>query len=138
MARAADSSPADAVPASADDDAPRDLDGLIRQSRQPQFVSSAYFLRFRFDEGRYALVGPEQLDAAQQVRVRLRGLVIWIDTRSTPPSCSETRSSLATTVSGSPMTNAPSGPEVVSNCSRDGGRKPRSAATVVNISCQPG
>jgi hypothetical protein len=31
---------------------PGNVDGLIRQTRQPQFVSSAYFLRFKFDEGR--------------------------------------------------------------------------------------
>src|SRR3954467_7831168 len=35
-------------------DAVANVDGLIRQTRQPQFVSSAYFLRFKFDEGQYA------------------------------------------------------------------------------------
>jgi hypothetical protein len=49
--------------------APTDLDGLIRQSRQPQFISSAYFLRFRFDEGRYALVGPEDLEGHRVLRI---------------------------------------------------------------------
>ena len=34
-----------------DDDGASDVDGLIRQTRQPQFISSAYFLRFKFDEG---------------------------------------------------------------------------------------
>ncbi len=38
------------------------LDALISQTRQPQFISSAYFLRFKFEEGKYALVGHEQLD----------------------------------------------------------------------------
>lgn len=55
--------------APADDEAPRDLDGLIRQTRQPQFVSSAYFLRFTFDAGRYALVGREQLDGQEVLRI---------------------------------------------------------------------
>lgn len=71
-ARASASGPADPVAHDADADAagpPRDLDGLIRQTRQPQFVSSAYFLRFRFDEGRYALVGPEQFDGRQVLRI---------------------------------------------------------------------
>ena len=36
-----------------------DIDGVIRQLREPQFVSSAYFLRFKFEEGKYALVGRE-------------------------------------------------------------------------------
>ncbi len=67
-----------------------------------------------------------------------RGLVIWIETRSTPPSCADTRCSLSATVSGSPMKKAPFGPLVASNCARVGWAKPRSRDTVVNISCQPG
>src|SRR2546425_10931269 len=27
------------------------VDGLLKQTRQPQFISSAYFLRFKFEEG---------------------------------------------------------------------------------------
>jgi len=45
------------------------VDGLIRQSRQPQFISSAYFLRFRFEQGKYALVGREQLDGRDLLRI---------------------------------------------------------------------
>ena len=45
------------------------VDGLIRQTRQPEFVSSAYFLRFKFDEGRYALVGREQFEGRDVLRV---------------------------------------------------------------------
>jgi len=55
--------------ASTADDAPRDLDTLIRQTRQPEFISSAYFLRFRFDEGHYALVGREMLDGREVLRI---------------------------------------------------------------------
>jgi hypothetical protein len=51
------------------DRSPTDVDGLIRQSRQPQFITSAYFLRFTFDEGRYALVGREQLDGREVLRI---------------------------------------------------------------------
>src|SRR3954464_2914532 len=39
---------ADRAPVASGDE-PHDVDGLIRQSRQPQFISSAYFLRFKFD-----------------------------------------------------------------------------------------
>src|SRR5262249_3911330 len=46
-----------------------DVGGLIQQSRQPQFVSSAYFLRFKFEEGKYALVGRETLDGLDVLRV---------------------------------------------------------------------
>ena len=46
-----------------------DLDGLLKQTRQPEFISSAYFLRFRFEEGHYALVGRETLDGRQVLRI---------------------------------------------------------------------
>ncbi len=45
------------------------VDGLLRQVREPQFVSSAYFLRFKFEEGTYALVGRETLDGHDVLRV---------------------------------------------------------------------
>jgi hypothetical protein len=45
------------------------VDGLLRQSRQPAFISSAYFLRFRFEEGKYALVGREKLDGRDVLRI---------------------------------------------------------------------
>jgi hypothetical protein len=46
-----------------------DVDALLRQTRQPQFISSAYFLRFRFDEGQYALVGRETLDRRDVLKI---------------------------------------------------------------------
>ena len=49
--------------------APTDVDGLLKQTRQPEFVSSAYFLRFKFDEGKYALVGREPLDGRNVLRI---------------------------------------------------------------------
>ncbi len=45
------------------------VDGLLRQVREPQFVSSAYFLRFKFEEGKYALVGREMLNGDEVLRV---------------------------------------------------------------------
>jgi hypothetical protein len=61
--------PADPEPAPASADAPTSVDALIKQTRQPQFISSAYFLRFKFDEGRYALVGRETLENREVLRV---------------------------------------------------------------------
>jgi hypothetical protein len=46
-----------------------DVDGLIRQTREPQFISSAYFLRFKFEQGKYALVGRETLDGREVLRI---------------------------------------------------------------------
>ena len=50
-------------------DAPTNVDGLIRQTRQPQFVSSSYFLRFKFDEGRYALADREKFEGRDVLKV---------------------------------------------------------------------
>jgi hypothetical protein len=48
---------------------PSDVEGLLRQTREPQFISSAYFLRFRFEEGKYALAGRETLDDRDVLRI---------------------------------------------------------------------
>ena len=45
------------------------VDGILRQVREPQFISSAYFLRFRFEQGKYALVGREMLDGHEVLHV---------------------------------------------------------------------
>jgi hypothetical protein len=42
---------------------------VLRQTVEPQFVSSAYFLRFKFDEGQYALVGREQVLGRDVLRI---------------------------------------------------------------------
>ena len=58
-----------AEPAAAGDDLKQDVGGVIRQSRPPQFISSAYFLRFKFEEGKYALVGRETLNGHDVLRI---------------------------------------------------------------------
>ena len=45
------------------------VDGLLRQVREPQFVSAAYFLRFKFEAGNYALVGRETIDGNDVLRI---------------------------------------------------------------------
>jgi hypothetical protein len=46
-----------------------DVESLLKQTREPEFISSAYFLRFRFEEGKYALVGRETLDGIETLRI---------------------------------------------------------------------
>jgi hypothetical protein len=46
-----------------------DLQSFIRQSRQPQFVDSAYFLRFKFEPSHYALVGHEIFEGRDVLRI---------------------------------------------------------------------
>ena len=51
------------------DTPPTSVDGLIQQTRQPQFVSASYFLRFKFDEGQYALAGHETFEGRDVLRI---------------------------------------------------------------------
>jgi hypothetical protein len=51
------------------DQAPRDLQGFISETRQPEFIESAYFLRFKFEQGTYALVGHETFDGRDVLRI---------------------------------------------------------------------
>jgi hypothetical protein len=46
----------------------RDI-SLLRQSRQPEFIDSAYFLRFKFEQGTYALVGRETFEGQDVLRI---------------------------------------------------------------------
>jgi hypothetical protein len=66
---ATDAAPADAAESKADAELAQDVGGVIRQNRQPQFISSAYFLRFKFEEGKYALVGRETVDGREVLRI---------------------------------------------------------------------
>src|SRR6478609_723550 len=62
--KAADA-PADPVA----EEIPKDFDALLSQSREPQFIDSAYFLKFKFEAGRYALVGREQLAGRDVLKI---------------------------------------------------------------------
>jgi len=42
---------------------------LLNQSRQPQFIDTAYFMRFKFDNGRYALVGKEKFGDVDVLKI---------------------------------------------------------------------
>ncbi len=48
---------------------PASLDAFLAQTRQPQFIDSAYFLKFKFEQGKYALVGRETLDGQDVLRI---------------------------------------------------------------------
>jgi len=42
---------------------------MLKQVREPQFVSSAYFLKFKFEKGHYALAGREKLGDVQAFKI---------------------------------------------------------------------
>ncbi len=46
-----------------------DLGAFLSQSRRPQFIDRAYFLNFKFEPGRYALVGRETVDGREALRI---------------------------------------------------------------------
>jgi hypothetical protein len=71
-ADAGSAAPADAPGASDTGvDAPplANAENLIAQTRQPAFIDSAYFLKFKFEEGKYALVGRETFDGRDVLRI---------------------------------------------------------------------
>jgi hypothetical protein len=61
---------ADATPAAAagTPDEPN-VESLIRQTRQPEFMDSAYFLRFKFEQGKYAFVGREKMEGLDVLKI---------------------------------------------------------------------
>jgi hypothetical protein len=60
----------------------RPEDPLIGDPQAPQFVTSAYFLRFKFESGKYALVGREALEGRQALRVEYYPTQLFADDRS--------------------------------------------------------
>lgn len=66
QATAGEAAPA-TTPAAASE--PVTADTLIAQTREPRFISSAYFLKFKFEEGKYALVGRDTIDGRSVLKV---------------------------------------------------------------------
>lgn len=60
------------------------VDDVLRQSVEPQFVSAAYFLKFKFDPGRYALVGREPVDGRTALRIEYYPTKLFTEGRSRP------------------------------------------------------
>ncbi|MGD9902423.1 MAG: hypothetical protein AB7U83_03050 [Vicinamibacterales bacterium] len=48
---------------------PEGVGDVLRQQAEPSFVRAAYFLRFRFEPGRYALAGRETMNGREVLRV---------------------------------------------------------------------
>ncbi len=64
------------VDVSSSDDKPATTDApiantedMLKQVREPQFVSSAYFLKFRFESGHYALAGREKVGDIDALKI---------------------------------------------------------------------
>jgi hypothetical protein len=62
------------------------VDGILKQSRQPGFISSAYFLRFKFEEGKYALVGREKFEGREVLRIEYYPAKLFSDSDRAKPA----------------------------------------------------
>lgn len=57
---------------------------VLRQSLEPRFVSAAYFLRFKFDPGHYALAGRERLADRDVLRIEYYPSKLFTEGRTRP------------------------------------------------------
>ena len=48
---------------------PGTVEDVLKQTIEPEFIRAAYFMRFKFDSGQYALVGPEQMGARRALKI---------------------------------------------------------------------
>jgi hypothetical protein len=78
-----------APPVEVSSPSPAGMDSLITQTGTPQFVDSAYFLKFKFEQGKYALVGREQFDGRDVLKIEYYPARLFSDaedgTRKPPP-----------------------------------------------------
>ena len=75
---------ANATAEKAAEEPPMDMDALLKLTREPQFVSAAYFLRFKFEPGRYALVGREPFEGRTVLRIEYYPERLFADDKSGP------------------------------------------------------
>jgi hypothetical protein len=67
-----------------DDNAVPGLDDLVKAGNEPRFISSAYFMRFKFDPGHYALAGREQLLGKDVLRIEYYPSRLFSEGRTRP------------------------------------------------------
>jgi hypothetical protein len=66
------------------DDPPPSLDDLVRPGNEPRFVSTAYFMRFKFEPGHYALVGRERLLDRDVLKIEYYPAQLFSEGRTRP------------------------------------------------------
>ena len=74
----------DKATAEAPGGAPASVEDVLKQTREPQFVSAAYFLRFKFDPGHYALAGRERLNDRDVLRIEYYPSRLFNEGRTRP------------------------------------------------------
>jgi len=64
--------------------APASVEDVLKQTREPEFVSAAYFLRFKFDPGHYALAGRERLNDRDALKIEYYPSRLFNEGRTRP------------------------------------------------------
>jgi hypothetical protein len=65
-------------------EAPSSVEDVLKESLEPQFVSAAYFLRFKFDPGHYALAGRERMNNRDVLRIEYYPSKLFSEGRTRP------------------------------------------------------
>jgi len=63
---------------------PEKVEDVLRQTMEPRFVSAAYFLRFKFDPGHYALAGRERIAEREVLRIEYYPSKLFTEGRTRP------------------------------------------------------
>jgi hypothetical protein len=63
---------------------PEKVEDVLKQTMEPRFVSAAYFLRFKFDPGHYALAGRERLADRDVLRIEYYPSKLFSEGRTRP------------------------------------------------------
>ena len=63
-----------------------DGDVVQRLAREPQFVSAAYFLKFKFEPGRYAFAGPETYEGQRVLKIEYYPTKLFSDDKDSKAS----------------------------------------------------
>jgi hypothetical protein len=66
------------------DSPPSRVEDVLKQGVEPKFVSAAYFLRFKFDPGHYALAGRERLADRDVLRIEYYPSKLFTEGRTRP------------------------------------------------------
>jgi hypothetical protein len=74
--------PAD--PRTAAGEPPATVEDVLKESLEPRFVSAAYFLRFKFDPGHYALAGRERLNDRDVLKIEYYPSKLFTEGRTRP------------------------------------------------------
>ena len=80
----ASSAPDSPAPDAGDTNAGAINEASVREALEPGFVSAAYFLKFKFDPGQYALAGREKLEGRDVLRIEYYPTKLFNEGRTRP------------------------------------------------------